>query len=128
MEEILIIILQFLAEFAFDALAGVTAGISETYFVKDKARRLALRNILWFIAGCVLAGISLLFLQQTLLPFPFLRIINMVLAPVTAGFIAQAFAQWRSKRKWFITPRHYFWHSFWFALGFTLIRFAFAVR
>lgn len=84
--------------------------------------------LLWFIGGCLLAGLSLLIFKHSLIESSGLRITNLALAPLTSAFISEAIAKRRSKMNPFIIPRNHFWQAFWFTLGLVVIRFAYTAR
>ena len=128
MEEILIIVVQFLVEFLFSAVASIPFdGPSFTRKTPESENRLIV-NFSWLILGCIVAGISLLFFQQTLISVSIIRLINIILAPIAAAYLSEAIAEKCVKVNSYLKPRNHFWQAFWFTLGLTLTRFAFAAR
>jgi hypothetical protein len=128
MEDLLIALLQFLAEFLLEILSWIpfdwplgSHGVTEPDSITEKC-------ICWFIIGCGLAVISFLFLRHTWISHPALRITNLFLAPISAAYLSEAFAWRRSRRNSNIIPRHHFWTTFWFTLGLVAVRFAYAIR
>ena len=58
---------------------------------------------------------------RPVLPYPWLRLTNLVFGPVFAGGLSAAIARWRSRE-----PRFHFGMAFCFVLGCNLVRFAYA--
>jgi hypothetical protein len=125
MEDLLIAILQGLFEFIIEVLGYNSLNWPFDWKWPESS---AGKCCLWFIAGCGLAGISVLVLKHTWITHPALRIANLVVAPLTSAFISQAIALRRSRRHPSIVPRNHFWQAFWFTLGVVTVRFAYAMR
>lgn len=128
MEEILIVILQFLFEFALDVLGNLPFDWPSRNRSTPEPENIFLRCFLWFCGGCLLAGLSLIVFRHTLIAAPALRIANLVLAPLASAFLSAAIARQRALENPFIVPRNHFWQAFWFTLGLVAIRFAYATR
>ncbi len=126
MEELLGIILQLLFEFVLEVLANVPFDWLSRNRTTPESDNHVVKNFLWFGGGCVLAGLSLLVVGQSIITVPALRIVNLVLAPVVSAVLSEAIANRRARTNPFIIPRNHFWQAFWFTLGLTLIRFTFA--
>jgi len=84
--------------------------------------------VAWFIIGCGLACVSMLFLNRTWISHPVLRILNLISAPFISAIISQAIARRRNQNNPDIIPRNHFWQAFWFTLGIVTVRFTYAVR
>jgi hypothetical protein len=125
MEDLIITILQGLFEFVLEIFGYWPV---DWIFPVDWPKSLAGKCIAWFIIGCGLACVSMLFLNRTWISHPTLRIANLVIAPIMSAFISQAIARYRSKRDESIEPRNHFWQAFWFTLGIVMVRFAYVVR
>ena len=125
MEDLIIAILQGLFEFILEAFS-----FTPFDFIPWRSHSESLweKCLAWFIIGCGLAAISMLFLKRTWISHPALRIANLVVAPIASAFISEAIARWRNRRNDFIEPRDHFWKAFWFTLGIVTVRIAFAVR
>jgi hypothetical protein len=129
MEDLIIAILQAIFEFLLEIFfyspldwwPGTSRRSPESDSVTGKC-------FVWFIIGCGVACISMLFLKRTWIVPSALRIANLVLAPMASAFISQAIARRRARRNSFIIPRNHFWQAFWFTLGVVTVRFAYAVR
>ena len=126
MEELLIAIIQFLLEFALDVLSSIPFDWPSRNRTTPELENISLRCFLWFCGGCLLAGLSLLIFKHTIISVSALRIANLALAPISSAFLSQALASRRATKNIFIVPRNHFWQAFWFTLGLTLIRFAYA--
>jgi hypothetical protein len=128
MEDLLIATLQFLFEFAVEVLSNVPFDWPSSRRTWPEKEGIAGECFIWFIVGGVLAYISTLLLKYTWISFSWLRIVNLVLAPITSALISQAIARRRSRHNPNIVPRNHFWRAFWFTLGIVTVRFAYAVR
>jgi len=128
MEDFLVSLLQFLFEFVFEVLGNWPFDWAVSWKSREKADAQAGWCIIWFLLGGGLAAISILILHRTWISHPALRIANLVLAPIVSGFISQALARRRQRRRSEIVPRNHFWQAFWFTLGIVFTRFAFAPR
>jgi hypothetical protein len=128
MEELIVAVLQFLFEFSLEVLSYGGLDWPSTSRSRLEPESVAGVCLFWFVAGCLLAWLSVLLLKHTFIRLPALRIGNLVLAPLTSAYIAQAIARRRSKRNSFIVPRNHFWQAFWFTLGLVTVRFAYAAR
>ena len=128
MEELFILILQFLIEFVIDVLIYVPFDLPSKNRNKPEPESIVIPCSLWLVGGGVLAIVSLTVFDKTLIKVPELRMANLVLAPVVSGLISRAIAARRAESNKFIVPRNHFWYAFWFTLGLVLIRFTYAVR
>ena len=128
MEELLIATFQFLFEFVLDVLANLPFDWPSRNRRTPEPDSIISICFIWFFGGCILAGLSLLVLKHTLISVPVLRMANLILAPVTSGFISLTNARYRSRSNPFIVPRNHFWQAFWFTLGIVTLRFTYAGR
>jgi hypothetical protein len=128
MEDIIVAILQFLFEFLLEIFSYTPFDWPFTSRNSPEPDAIAGKCFCWFIVGCGLALVSMLFLKHTWITLSALRIANLVLAPITSAYISQAIARRRNRRNPFINPRNHFWQAFWFTLGIVSVRFAYAVR
>ncbi|WP_157724977.1 hypothetical protein [Vogesella sp. LIG4] len=128
MEEILVAILQALFEFILEVLSYGTFDWPSSSKDRPEPESIAGRCVLWFMGGCILAGLSVLAFNHTFIHWPPLRMANLVVAPVTSALLSQTIARHRAKNHPLIVPRNHFWQSFWFTLGLVIIRFTYAVR
>lgn len=128
MEELLIVILQFLFEFVMNVLANLPFDWPSRTRKVPEPSAITLLCLLWFAGGCLLAWTSLLVVRHTLIAIPELRVANLLLAPVASAYLSRAIAERRSGLNPNIVPRNHFWQAFWFTLGLVLVRFAYATR
>ena len=128
MEEILIVITQFLFEFTLDVLGSFPFDWPSRNRTKPESERVFLSRFIWFCGGCALAGVSLVVSKHSIIAIPALRIANLVLAPLVSAYLSQAIASYRAQENRFIIPRNHFWQAFSFTLGLVLIRFAYATH
>ena len=73
------------------------------------------------LAGMAVGGVVSRMHPQPVLPYPWLRLTNLVVGPGLAGGLSAAIARWRRRDAWF-----HFWMAFCFVLGYNLVRFAYA--
>jgi hypothetical protein len=125
MEDLIIAILQGIFEFLIEIFGYWPV---DSILPADWPKSLIGKCITWFIIGCGLACISMLFLKHTWISHPIFRMANLALAPITSAFISQAIARHRSKHDEDIIPRNNFWQAFWFTFAIVAVRFAYAVR
>lgn len=126
MEELLILLLQGLAELAFNILINLPFH----WPWRKRAERPSGIGFpvagIWLALGCLLGWASTILLPHTLLQLAALRILNLIAAPVAAAYLAQALARRAAQNRPEFHPRTDFWQAFWFTLGFVLLRFAYA--
>lgn len=128
MEEILIIIIQLLFEVIIESIVNIPFDWPSKNRVTPEPESVWLTNFLWFLGADFLGWISLLCLKHTLISLPSLRIANLVIAPFLSATISQSIANRRAKENNFIVPKNHYWKAYWFTLGFTMVRFAFATH
>jgi hypothetical protein len=131
MEEVAAFLIQFLIEFGIQ-LFGSLGFEWATGSDRRKADGSPQNDgcgwlVLFAVIGGVCSGISLLLVPKLFLPALWMRVLNLVLAPVAAGGLSHLTARkvWAAGG---FSPRHHFWRGFWFALAFGLVRFAYAHR
>jgi hypothetical protein len=127
MEDLIIAILQGVFEFILEIFSYTPFDFFPDWKWRE-SDSLWERCFSWFIIGCGLAVISMLFLKRTWISHPALRIANLVTAPIISALISEAIARCRSRHNEDIIPRNHFWQAFWFTLGIVTVRFAYAVR
>jgi hypothetical protein len=127
-EEFLILILQGILEVILEIFTYGPWDWPWGSSTKWEARSLSAKCGAWLIIGCGLAALSILLLQRTWISHPYLRLLNVVLAPVVSALISQAIARRRQRRNPDLVPRNHFWQAYWFAFGLVVVRYVFAVR
>lgn len=130
MEEILVIILQITFELALELLVYAGLDFTAWSFTREEEHGSAGCGAMFvfFLIGAGLGALLNQFHPQPILAYGWLRIINLVAAPLLAGGIAWLFADWRRRRGAKILPSLHFFFAFWFVLGFDLVRFIYAKR
>jgi hypothetical protein len=125
MEDLIIAILQGIFEFLMEVFGYSPI---DWLFPNEWPKSLIGKCVAWFIIGCGLACVSMLFLNRTWISHPVLRILNLISAPFISAIISQAIARRRNQNNPDIIPRNHFWQAFWFTLGIVTVRFTYAVR
>ena len=129
MEDLIIAILQAVFEFIIEVFSYSNLDLWPSSSRSSwESHSIFYRCFVWFVIGCALAGVSMVFLKRTWISWPAFRIANLVLAPVVSAFISQAIARRRSRHNPSVVPRNHFWQAFWFTLGVVSVRFAYAAR
>lgn len=84
--------------------------------------------VLFVAIGGMLGWMSAYLLPFKLFPYSWLRLLNLVVAPLLGGFTARAIAAHRAKEDVLIEPKVHFWSAFWFTLAFALLRAGYVTR
>lgn len=130
MEEILIIVLQLFFEFGLELLFWAGLDLTAWSIAREEKSGGVGCTLMFlvFLIGAGLAAFMNWLYPRPLLPYDWLRIINLIAGPLLAGGAAWWFADWRRRRGAKILPSLHFWSAFWFVLGYDLVRFAYAKR
>lgn len=132
MEDLLILLLQGLAQIAFEILAYLPwdwAWYAYPYNEQETADwKRASAWIFSLIAGALLGWGSLHYFPDVFVQWGWLRIVLLFLTPLGSGFLALAMARGRQEKNELVSPLFHFWLSLCFSAGFIGIRFAFAHR
>lgn len=130
MEEVLIILLQILFEVGLEMLCWVSADFTAWSIERNKKPGSFGCGTMFvmFLIGAACGGIMNWIYERPLLPYDWLRIVNLVVGPLLAGGAGWLIAEWRRRRGTTISPSLHFWIGFCFVLGFDLIRFIYARR
>ena len=127
MEELVIILLQFVLKLVIEILCNLPFALAARRKNKGKARSsggpLSLPMCLFI--GAMLGIGSLYFFPNSMIKLPALRIANLFLAPITSAFISESIGSSGLHRENSFIQRHPFWQAFWFTIGMTMIRFFF---
>jgi hypothetical protein len=127
LEELIAIAVQFTVEVVGSAFISWPFGFNIRRPTQPESSSVLL-YVLLAIAGGMLGWVSAYLLPFRLLPYSWLRVLNIVVAPVVGGFTALVIAAYRSRSNVLIEPRVHFWNAFWFALAFALLRIAYLSR
>lgn len=124
MEQLLIVAVQFLTEVVGSAVVSIPFDFGRKKPVQPESASRA-SYIIFFVIGGTIGWMSAQLVTHTLLQQPWLRILNLAVAPLVAGIIVKKIAIVRAKTHIFIEPTVHFWSAFWFTLSFAVIRFAY---
>ena len=124
MEELLIAIVQFLIEVLAQALVQLPFDLAAPNRPSVPAR--TFRYVAFLLLGGVIGGLSIVLIPRTMLQYGALRIANVIVAPLVAGYVASRVTEFRAKRDFLVVPRIHYWSAFWFTLAFAVVRFAYA--
>lgn len=130
-EELLIVIIQFLFETVLESLIyWPFESAADQLFGSRPARRSSRGSVplIAGIGGGVLGGISLVVWPHTWLHSPLLRIANAVSAPLISAGSAWLIASHRARHRDRSSPRDQALFGFTFTLAFVLVRFAWGQR
>lgn len=128
MEELIVVVFQFVIEFTLNALGYLPIDWPSKNRKTPEREGLWGLSFLWLLAGGLLGALSLLFFDYALLQPTWLRLANLLISPLASAYLAQFVASRRAQTNPFIVPRNHFWYGFWFSLGLAFVRFAYAVR
>lgn len=128
MEEILVIIIQFLFEVVLNSILNIPFDWPSKNRLTPEPDYIWIACVLWFLCASLLGWVSLIFFKHTLIAIAGLRIANLILAPLLSAFISKVIATKRAENNHFIVPNNHYWQAFWFTLGFTMVRFAYATH
>jgi hypothetical protein len=126
-EDLIAVIVQFTFEVIGSLFIGTPFGFSARKPTQLESSSMFLRVVLTG-AGAVLGYVSAYVVPFRLLPFSWLRLLNLVVAPVLGGYVAKAIATYRARDDMLIEPKVHFWNAFWFILAFALLRLAYVAR
>ena len=125
-EEVIAFIVQVVLELGLQLLGSI--GLDFAASTRDEESETGCGPLFGFaVLGGIIGGLSLLFAPHAILPHPWMRIANLIVAPILAGALSALVASWVSPRRGWV-PSHHFWRAFCFALGFGLVRFAYIHR
>ena len=127
MEDLIIVIVQFTFEVLGSAFIGSPFGFNARKLRESESSSRG-EQIVFALAGALLGYVSAYLLPFKLLPYSWLRLLNLVVAPVAGGYVAKAIATHRAKADPLIEPKVHFWNAFSFILPFALLRLAYVAR
>jgi hypothetical protein len=128
MEELLILLVQFVIELIGDVLCS---GLFDLPLPEQSRNTRAARLVVyasWLLGGAAVAGLSLLVFDHSLIARPGWRIANLLAAPYCSALVAEFMAKRRQMAGRDTDPGHHFWRSLWFTLGLVAVRFAYVSR
>lgn len=119
MEEILVIIVSFVGEILLESLLYFPWDIFITSFEKRKEGEL--NRVGWgfgsLFIGMAIGAISVKLFSDAILPFSWLRILNLILAPLFAGIIALRMSKRRNQKNLTSDNKLHYLIAFLFTLG-----------
>jgi hypothetical protein len=123
MEELLIIVIQFLIEVVGEALLSIPFDC--TCRVRDKPEN----PVIWPAFVLLVVGGSCGWVANGFVPplihVPALRVLSLIASPLLAGGIGYRIAKFQSQRRNpLIEPKRHFWYSLAFTIGLASVRFA----
>ena len=130
MEEILIVIITFLGKLLIESLLYFPLDIFIIFREKYggvKADRFGW-VLLSLLAGIVIGGVSVVLFSNAVLPFGWLRVLSLIMAPFLAGAIALRMSRRRNQKHLNSDNKLHYMAAFLFTLGLLGIRFIFTTR
>jgi hypothetical protein len=127
MEDLIIVIVQFTFEVIGSAFIGSPFGFNARKPTQPESTS-GSDQVVFALAGALLGYVSAYLLPLKLLPYSWLRLLNLVVAPIAGGYVAKAIAIYRGKADPLIEPQVHFWNAFSFILPFALLRLAYVAR
>ena len=130
MEEILILLLQLFFELGLELLIWTGLDLAAWSITRQEKHGTVgcSAMFVFFLIGAGLGALMNWLYPRPLLDYEWLRIANLILAPVLVGGAAWLFAEWRRRRGAKLLPSLHFWFAFCFVLGFDAVRFAYSRR
>ncbi|HLW74230.1 MAG TPA: hypothetical protein VKT74_04110 [Gammaproteobacteria bacterium] len=116
-------ILAFLVELLLEILAGVVTDRPTYRFENLKRGLTPLVCVVLFLAGAGLGALSLRFAPALSIHVTWLRLVNLLTAPLLSGYAAVTLARFYQERgRQGLVPRHHFFYAFSTCLGIVLAR------
>lgn len=130
MEEALIVIITFLAQLLLESLVYFPWDI---LLVLRERRREGKSNkygwaLISLLMGTIIGGVSVGLFSNAVLPFSWLRVLSLVVAPFLAGALALRMSRRRNQKKLTSDNKLHYLVAFLFTLGFLGVRFVFAIK
>jgi hypothetical protein len=128
-EEVLILLVQFVAEVLIELLIYLPFDLPLSRDAKTGERQGCGWLVLYLMLGGMVGGLSLLIAPRLLLHSPPLRVANLIVAPVATGGLSWSLATWRRSRGVAAAcPTTHLWTGFLFVLAFGGVRLAYGGR
>jgi len=130
MEEVLFIILSFLGELFVESLLYFPWDIFMVSY--EKRREGSINKFGWafisLLVGLFIGWISVLLFSSAMLPFSWLRLVNLIAAPLIAGTIALRMSKRRNQKSLSSDNKFHYLIAFLFTLGLLGIRFILTIK
>lgn len=120
MEEIAAALVQAFAEFFLEFVVYVGIDVVSLRTERNRSYGCMILGFIAF-AGMGLGGVVNWVHPHPVLPYPWLRLTNLIVGPLLAGGMSAAISHWRGRDPWF-----HLWMAFCFVLAYDLVRFAHA--
>ena len=125
--QILVWILQFFGELLLQIILEILAGMIG-HGVKNPLSRLPpippwLAAVGYLMLGALAGALSLWLAPDVFIKAPWLRVMNLLLAPIAAGLIMGSIGSWRDKNDKDVVRIESFSYGFCFAFAMALVRF-----
>ena len=124
MEEIIIIVISFIGELFIESLLYFPWDIFMVSY--EKRREGNINKFGWSFAsllvGMLIGWISVLLFSSAMLPFSWLRVVNLIVAPLIAGSLALRLSKRRNKKSLSSDDKFHYLIAFLFTLGLIGIR------
>lgn len=130
MEEALILILQCIAEVLLQAFGSGFLDSLLFWRKEPSSRSGVLIGIFLslFVIGGFLGWLSLFLVHHTLLPWGWLRMANLIVGPVSSGYVSWLIARWHQKKNPEVHPWFHAGVAAALCFGFVIFRFTFGER
>jgi len=130
MEDILILLLQTVAQIIFEFMAYWPWDFwwYQEPFETDGRWSLGWWIVVAFILGALIGGLSLYIFPDVLIKWGWIRMVLLVASPLASGLMAKTLAERRRENNDQVDPWAHFWISLCFSVGLVWIRFTFAHR
>ena len=130
MEEIIIITLYFLGEVILNALIYLPGDIFLSIHELNKDDKLNILPwaILSLFLGIITGFISIALLSSAILPFSWLRVINLIASPLLSGTIALQMSKLRNNKNKQSNNKLHYLVGFLFTFGFVCVRIALTTK
>ena len=125
MEEFVLLALEFLFELLIEVGVNWPVAGADPANRRDSGLALVWQCLLYAFIGGLIAVISLYFFPVSLIKSPSLQILNLILAPCFAAFVAYSFAKRASGQLVSASPRARAWKAYCLTLALVLVRYTF---
>jgi len=127
-EELLIVVVQFLAELLLEVVIYLPFDLPLSRDEKTGERTGWGWHFVYLVVGGLVGGLSLFFAPRHLISSAALRLTNFVVAPIAAAGVSWGLTAWRRSRGAATCPQTHLWTAFWFVLAFGGVRLAYAAH
>ena len=126
MELVFELVLQLIAEIGIDVICFAALDAPSSKRRRPERGVIWPVCMVWIVLGAGIGALTLLVVPQGFIKAPWLRILNLLLAPVVCAVLSKALAVRSSAVNPHVIARNHFWYGFWFTAALGGVRFAFA--